>query len=241
MPFQKSVLGDFMAKRDAIPSATKSRLFIEAAGHCQRPECLDKLYPEEMGGKRHLGEMAHVIPHGDKGPRYEARPAGEFEVDSVDNLIVLCPTCHTIIDKNPEAYPREKLLGWKRDHLKALAHKQGIISYELRSEVREAVASRMAENKAIWEKYAPSEGSAFEYDPESSAAITWTDRMRSVILPNHFHIQAIVEDNLHHASDAERKTFAEYQEHVRGLTERHVCDVAGRAIRFPAEMEGIFA
>jgi len=39
----------------------------------------------------------------------------------------------------------------------------------------------------------------------------------------------------------ERRTFAEYQEHVRGLAERHVCGVAGRAIRFPAAMEGIFS
>ncbi|UIK14469.1 HNH endonuclease (plasmid) [Rhizobium leguminosarum] len=185
--------------------------------------------------------MAHVIPHGEKGPRYEARPAGDFEVDSLENLILLCPTCHTIIDKHPEGYPREILLGWKTGHLAALARKQGIQEYEKRSEVRAAVAAGMAENKAIWEKFAPSEGSEFEFDPESTTAKTWAHRMRSVILPNHYRIQAIIAANLHHASEAEQKAFGEYQEHVRGLTARHVCDKAGGAIRFPAAMEMIFA
>lgn len=228
-----------MAKRDAISAAIKLRLFADAAGHCQR--CLEKLFPDEMGGLKHIAEMAHVIPHGDTGPRYEARPEGDFEVDSFENLILLCPTCHTIVDKNSEAYPREKLLSWKRDHLAALGRQQGIVTYESRSDVRDAVAAGLAENKAIWENFAPSEGSKFEYDPESSTAITWTNRMRSVILPNHYRILAIIAANLRYASDDEGKTFAEYQEHVRGLTARHVCEEAGSAIRFPALMETIFA
>ncbi|MNI64763.1 hypothetical protein D3C73_1202270 [compost metagenome] len=65
--------------------------------------------------------------------------------------------------------------------------------------------------------------------------------MRGVILPNHFRIQAIIKANLHHATEKERETFARYQEHVRGLSERHVCGIAGSAIRFPAEMDGVFA
>lgn len=64
--------------------------------------------------------------------------------------------------------------------------------------------------------------------------------MRSVILPNHYRVQAIIQANLGLATVNERRAFAEYQEHVRGLAERHVCGVAGRAIRFPAAMEGIF-
>ncbi|EII67761.1 hypothetical protein EC80566_2822 [Escherichia coli 8.0566] len=39
----------------------------------------------------------------------------------------------------------------------------------------------------------------------------------------------------------ERGIFAQYLEHVRGLTERHVCGVSGKAIRFPREMDGILA
>lgn len=230
-----------MADRNHIPTETKLRLFSEAAGHCQRPECLQPLFPAEMGGDKHIAEMAHVIPHGKKGPRCEERPAGEFEADSFENLILLCPTCHTIIDKDPAGYSRGTLLRWKSGHLAALAHKQGIRAFDERSQVRNAVVAAMDENKAVWKAFAPLHGATFEFDPESEAAKTWEQRMRGVILPNHFRILAIIMANLHHMTDVERGTFARYQEHVRGLSERHVCGVAGGAIRYPAEMDGIFA
>ena len=42
-------------------------------------------------------------------------------------------------------------------------------------------------------------------------------------------------------TEEETKTYAEYKEHVRGLTDRHICGVAGRAIRFPKGMEDMFS
>lgn len=194
-----------------------------------------------MGGDKHIAEMAHVIPHGDAGPRNEDRPAGDFDANSFENLILLCPTCHTKIDKDPEAYPRNTLLDWKQNHLANLALKQGIRAYDDRGQVREAVAQILAENRAIWRRYAPVDGSDFDYDPESEAARAWSQRMRSVILPNHYRVQAIIKANLGLATGKERRNFAEYLEHVRGLSERHVCGVAGRAIRFPIPMESIFS
>lgn len=230
-----------MAERKAIPTATRLRLFAEASGHCQNPDCLDALFPVEMGGDKHIAEMAHVIPHGDTGPRHEDRPAEDFDTDSFENLILLCPTCHTKIDKAPEAYPRNMLLEWKHNHLTNLALKQGIRAYFDRGQVRDAIMGILAENRAIWKRYAPVDGYDFEYDPESEAAGAWDHRMRSVILPNHYRVQAIIEANLGLATDKERQTFAEYKEHVRGLSERHICGVAGRAIRFPESMERIFS
>jgi hypothetical protein len=230
-----------MAERKAIAAPTRLRLFAEASGHCQKPDCLDALFPVEMGGDKHIAEMAHVIPHGSVGPRHEDRPTEPFDANSFDNLILLCPTCHTKIDKDPDAYPRNVLLDWKRSHFSNLALKQGIRVYGGRSQVREAVVKILDENQAIWEKYAPMDGSEFEFNPESEASRVWSQRMRSVILPNHYRVQAIIQANLALANEDERRAFAEYQEHVRGLSERHVCGVAGHAIRFPQAMNGVFA
>jgi len=229
-----------MADRQHIPTETKLRLFSEATGHCQRPECLRPLFPAEMGGDKHIAEMAHVIPHGDTGPRHIERPVGVFQADSFENLILLCPSCHTIVDKDPEGYTRATLLGWKSNHLASLALAQGIRAYENRSQVRQAVVAAMAENKAVWNEFAPSDGSRFEYNPESEATKTWEQRMRGVILPNHFRILAIIKANLHHLTDIEQQIFAQYQEHVRGLSERHIGGVASAAIRYPTEMDGVF-
>ncbi len=230
-----------MADRKNIPAETKLRLFSEAAGHCQRPECLRPLFPAEIGGDKHIAEMAHVVPYGEMGPRHQERPEEEFEVNSFQNLILLCPACHTMIDKNPQGFSRGTLLGWKANHLSTLARHQGIRAYSTRQEVRAAVLAAMDENKAIWEEFAPSDGSSFEYDPESETARIWGQRMRGVILPNHFRIQAIMDANQEHMSSAERNTFARYKEHVRGLSERHICAIAGSSIRYPVEMDGVFA
>lgn len=230
-----------MADRKHISTETKLRLFSGAAGHCQRPECLQPLFPAEIGGDKHIAEMAHVIPHGETGPRHKERPTEDFEADSFDNLILLCPTCHTIIDKDPDGFSRSTLLSWKFNHLANLARKQGIRAYGERHQVRGAVVTAMSENKAIWSEFAPSEGAAFTFNPESEGAKTWAQRMRGVILPNHFRILAIVNENQCHMTEAERQTFARYQEHVRGLSERHICGIAGSAIRYPAEMDEIFA
>ncbi|WGL97348.1 HNH endonuclease signature motif containing protein [Arsenophonus sp. aPb] len=230
-----------MSVRRSIPSNTKLRLFSESGGHCQHPRCLKPLFPVDMGGDRHIAEMAHVIPHGETGPRHEQRPSEEFEADSFENLILLCPTCHTIIDKAPDSYPRSMLLDWKRNHLITLVHSQGIICYEERKQARYAVIAAMGENKAIWKEFAPCDGANFEFDPESETANAWSQRMRSVILPNHYRIQAIISKNQCHLTVEEQEIFAQYQEHVRGLTERHVCCVSGIAIRYPQDMDGIFA
>lgn len=230
-----------MADRKKISPETKLRLFSESAGHCQRPDCLVLLFPAEMGGDKHIAEMAHVIPHGETGPRHEERPVIDFLPDSFENLILLCPTCHTIVDKDPDGYSRATLLGWKRNHLVALTKKQGIHIYDERGQVRNAISAPMNENKAIWKEFAPIDGSNFEFNPESETAITWEHRMRGVILPNHFRIQAIIKANMHHLTAAERSIFAQYEEHVRGLSERHICGVACTAILFPNEMEWILA
>lgn len=229
-----------MTSRKAISTETKLRLFSDSAGYCQNPDCLKPLYPAEMGGDKHIAEMAHVIPHGEKGPRHEERSMEGFEVDSFENLILLCPTCHTVIDKAPGGYSRSTLLDWKNKHLAALAYSQGIQTYEDRNQAREAVATAMAENKAIWKEYAPVYGSSFDYNPESEAAKTWENRMRGVILPNHFRIEAIVKKNQCHMIGDEQEVFARYQEHVRGLSARHICGVAGEAIRYPEAMDEIF-
>lgn len=229
------------APRKAIPAPTRLRLFSEASGHCQNPGCLVPLFPAEMGGDAHIAEMAHVIPHGDAGPRHQDRPDEAFDTDAFDNLILLCPTCHTKIDKDPDAYPRHLLLTWKETHLANLALKQGIKAYDDRQQARAAILALSAENLAIWDTYAPVDGSEFDYDPESATSKAWSQRMRSVILPNHYRLQAIIQANMALLEADERKTFAAYQEHVRGLAERHITGVSGRAIRYPTAMEGLFA
>ena len=227
-------------KRPAIPTATKLSLFAQAAGHCQYPECLEPLFPKDLGGEIHLAEMAHIIPWGEKGPRSQDRAIGTEDLHSVENLILLHPTCHKRIDKAPDQYPREEILRWKETHLASLNAKNGIIPYETREEAAKQLRERMEENKAIWDKFAPCDGTEFEYDPESETAKIWDRRVKAVIIPNHYHLLSVISLNRHHLSEKESKTVALYKEHVRGFTSKHLTACEEPAIRYPAEMEGLF-
>lgn len=62
----------------------------------------------------HIGEMAHVIARKQNGPRGISTKYPE--INSYENLILLCPNHHEIVDKNPEKYTVEYLLTIKKNH-----------------------------------------------------------------------------------------------------------------------------
>ena len=53
--------------------------------------------------------MAHVNAYGANGPRSITNCSPE-ELNSFDNLMLLCPTCHKMVDSNPETFTEEWLL-----------------------------------------------------------------------------------------------------------------------------------
>jgi hypothetical protein len=61
-----------------------------------------------------IGEEAHIVSRSPSGPR-----GGQIDqalVDAYDNLILLCPTHHTLIDSQPEAWPVARLRQLKAKH-----------------------------------------------------------------------------------------------------------------------------
>ncbi|MBD2460143.1 hypothetical protein H6G89_03700 [Oscillatoria sp. FACHB-1407] len=62
-----------------------------------------------------IGEQAHIVAEENSGPRGESILTSE-QRNSYPNLILLCPTCHTKIDKAPSDYPIEELHRYKTEH-----------------------------------------------------------------------------------------------------------------------------
>lgn len=60
------------------------------------------------------GEECHIVSSRPDGPRY--RPLDAVEVDAYDNLILLCPSDHEVVDKQSGHYNEEKLRQMKREH-----------------------------------------------------------------------------------------------------------------------------
>src|SRR6266478_1256633 len=67
------------------------------------------------GDKYTLGEMAHIVGRSADGPRgNEDLPLDER--DNYSNLMLLCPTHHCKIDKDPDTWSRSKLVDQKSEH-----------------------------------------------------------------------------------------------------------------------------
>ncbi|MFT7404683.1 hypothetical protein [Zhongshania sp.] len=120
--------------RIAPTTTTKLRLFADSGGFCANPECLTEIFREFVDDVIHVGEIAHVISAGGQGPRSENILTPEKK-RQYENLILLCPTCHTIIDKAEEQYPVETILEWKRNHKEIVKNAFGMRTYSSRREV----------------------------------------------------------------------------------------------------------
>lgn len=218
---------------------TRLRLFAASGGVCQNPACLLPLFREEQEDRFHVAEMAHIVAVSPQGPRADTGLTAE-QKGGFDNLILLCPTCHTTIDKAPDAYPDEVVRRWKAQHAERLAATFGAVEYETRTGARRAIEPLLAENKAVFDEYGPLQD--YRLDPESDAAGVWKRKMLAVILPNNRRILRILDVNRSLLNQEEIALLESFRIHVDDLEERHLGSGLERvARRFPEGMNQILA
>lgn len=90
-----------------ISDKVKKTLFAQSMNCCEFPECNEPIVDEKGIVK---GEICHI--EGSRGPRFNESLSNE-QINSIDNLILLCPNHHTVIDKDIENYTVEKIKKWK--------------------------------------------------------------------------------------------------------------------------------
>ena len=93
--------------------ATVKRLFAVSGNRCAFPGCEERLV-DEAGGSI-MGEVCHIKAKSSDGPRYDAQQTDE-ERHGFGNLVLLCPTHHARVDRDPDKYTVEKLLEIKAQH-----------------------------------------------------------------------------------------------------------------------------
>ena len=97
---------------DPTPSTVK-RLFAVSGNRCAYPEC-----PTAMWDREHdviYGEMAHIHGPTTGSPRHLQSLTNE-ECRSFENLLLLCPTHHTLIDKAIDSFTSDQLREMKATH-----------------------------------------------------------------------------------------------------------------------------
>src|ERR1700693_2573760 len=90
----RATAGGTRPKTRHIPEATKILLAVHAGGRCEFRGCNRYLFEHPLtlqGGN--FSEHAHIVAFSELGPRGTdgARPE---DINSPDNLVLLCATCH---------------------------------------------------------------------------------------------------------------------------------------------------
>lgn len=215
------------------------RLVGAAGGWCEKPDCpTGSLWHELPAGDAvRLAEVAHIVAASDEGPRGNEEIETE-ELVGFDNLILLCPNCHTIVDRAPEAFPVERMRQWKSEHESRLRSLLGVKAFATRAEALVELRRLLASGKVVHATYGP--GSPASGQPESAA--TWRREVAEVILPNNTKVSALFEVNAGLLRAEEFAVVGEFDAHRRGLEARHLgVDVGVAAPRFPTAVENVFS
>lgn len=132
----------------SISAATRKTLWTRAHNECAFPTCIQELTLDgedsDSGVAKVIliGEEAHIRAQSAGGPRYDASYA---DVDGYENLMLMCPTHHSMIDANDgKGYPVKALLKMKADHESNQAKRE-----ELQATLRAYLGDRYAAENTV--------------------------------------------------------------------------------------------
>jgi len=99
----------------AITDRTRKILWAWSGNQCAM--CPQKLIEEatKCDQEAVVGRECHIVSPKEKGPRHDPE-FPESAIDELGNLLLLCPTCHAIVDAQDSTYTADGLREIKREH-----------------------------------------------------------------------------------------------------------------------------
>lgn len=199
-----------------IEETVRRRLYAESMGRCMNPNCQRELFSKSGD----IIEKAHIDPY------------CETADNSFENLVILCPSCHTDFDKN-HAFTPEEVLDWKKARRKELERvfSKKCDSFEA---LKKEVAPLLLENKTIYENY---------YLKDNREL--W-DKFEITILANNRKLKALLSANLnliqHHQNESYSNLayIQSFMAHVDEFETTRFDEEKNRQILFPAEINSMF-
>lgn len=215
-------------KRASISLPAQKYLLSESAGHCQNPICRRDLHAVVEG--KVISEMAHIIPASADGPRGDEEPhLDDAARAEPSNILLLCPTCHTMIDRAVDDFPATLLRSWKRISQNTRNAAFGTPTFGSRAEARKYLVRMLDANYEIFSNYGPLEDSNDE-----DRAWMWNDLVKSNIIPNNAKIVAFVHANSQLLKASELALAAQFELHAQQFSSRHLDgNWAVGTIKFP--------
>ncbi|HEY5177048.1 MAG TPA: HNH endonuclease signature motif containing protein [Terriglobales bacterium] len=175
----------------SIKDTDVKKLWGLSAGRCSRPGCDELCIRFLTDDPTVIGEMAHIIAKSPDGPR----GVSDGGSDTYQNLILLCPTHHTEIDKAaPGTFSADVLLDWKKQHEAEVNDGFSSPVYSSSAEMATFVKRLLIENETAWRTYGPDSPTA-QSNPLSNLHLLWPLRKLDTIVPNNRRIVNIIQRN----------------------------------------------
>lgn len=103
-----------LLKKRRVSLKTSNCLYAKSAGRCQICNCDLVTHPLTQTSGNYA-QVAHIVAFSVNGPRGNEE-SNSKEIDDLANLMLLCYTCHKLIDDDPDSYPLELLKEMKKEH-----------------------------------------------------------------------------------------------------------------------------
>ncbi len=225
----------------AISQKSIKILWSAAGGRCAFPDCWERLcYHEAEGAAPYtLGEMAHIC--GDKPGANRHNPnQTDAERDDYQNLILLCPTHHTLIDReeNESIYTAAALHEMKAAHEVRVLERLDKDESPTKAELARKILPHLEENRQSWAQYGPMSELARTQPHNAAAHAVWVSERLSVIVPNNRKIAGLLDEYKALFDAGEQEAVAAFLMHARSY-EQWVEDAIPYAAvkRFPMEFD----
>ncbi len=99
-----------------INANTARMIWGVSAGVCEFYGCTNRLYTHHVTKENvNLAENAHVYSFSEGGKRF-SRLIPRERINDIDNLMLVCDSCHKLIDSTDTDYSAEELLSMKKEH-----------------------------------------------------------------------------------------------------------------------------
>lgn len=199
-----------------IPIDIERKLCAESMGRCMNPDCQAELFRKNGN----VIEKAHITPY------------CKTAENVYENLVILCPTCHTDFDKNG-AFDPEEVKHWKQLRATEMQNFFGK-KYSSFQELQTQVVPILLANKTIYENY-------FLGDQKD----LW-EKFEGRILANNRKLKTLLENNLQLIQRHQNESYSNEEivrrlfAHIEEFEQTRGDDEKVRQILFPKEINSIF-
>ena len=225
----------------SIKEKTIKILWSNAAGVCSFKSCDKKLTTDGAEGipAYTIGEMAHIKGNRPGSNRHDPTQSQD-DRDDYKNLILLCPTHHTEIDKpeNEKLYSIEVLYEMKKEHENFISNRLNTMVIDSLEDLKDHISIYLSENHQAWEHYGPLSENARKFPNDESIYALWITERLSTIVPNNRTIEKLLQDNRYFIPRKNQNLVSKFIQHVESYEKWVNDEITYHAIqKFPEDFE----